>query len=275
MSGYSSIFSSGLLASPRPDRHINRVDYSISPWPDSPINIGSDADTTPTKLSAVSIPSSEEAMNYFMPRSLDSSNASVTTSVLVGVPHLRRRRSSLSIANNGMSTVKSPQRNAGNALQRNTLMGSSGRVRSGSIDAGPADIPPIDEVGHGLVPNKTGGGRGRSRSGSMGGAMRLRRSLRKPPSIPPPTTPLPPLPMSAAVKEAMHRLPLVQTVENFAPFTPTLNPHTNSSMSLTLTSVDLTSNLKIRATMGTTSPSSSSLGESSVFGAFGARMKEN
>jgi hypothetical protein len=134
----------------------------------------SDSDTTPTKLNPAPNPSSsEDVMNYFSLRGRASSNASVTSSVLGGVgsaPRLRRRRSSLSTANNGLGAVKSPQRSAGMALQRTALMNPGGRVRSGSTDMSSVDLLGVDGQGHGLVPNRVGGGR--SRSGSTGGAMR-------------------------------------------------------------------------------------------------------
>jgi hypothetical protein len=164
MPGYSSIFSSGLLATPRPSSY---SDYPDCFTPDTPINIDSDPDVTPTKLNTLPIPSSEEVMNYFMPRSRASSNASATSSLLTGAPRLRRRRSSLSIASNGLSAVKSPQRNAGAALQRSSLMGPSARARSGSIDVGPTGMPRADEEGYVPPPSRTGGGR--TRSGSTGG----------------------------------------------------------------------------------------------------------
>jgi hypothetical protein len=88
----------------------------------------------------------------------------------VGAPRLRRRRSSLSIANSGLSAVKSPQRSAGMALQRTALMSPGGRARSGSTDKGSVDISYVGGEGYGLVSSRVGGGR--SRSGSMGGAMR-------------------------------------------------------------------------------------------------------
>ena len=169
MSGYSSIFSSGLLATPRPS---NYSDYTDCFTPDSPINVDSDSDVTPTKLNTLPIPSSEEVINYFIPRSRASSNASVTPSVLTGAPRLRRRRSSLSIASNGLGAVKSPQRNAGVALQRSTLMGPGSRAHSGSIDVGPTGLPRADEEGYVLAPSRTNGGR--SRSGSTGGTCTIR-----------------------------------------------------------------------------------------------------
>jgi hypothetical protein len=158
MSGYSSIFSSGLLATPRPN---NYSDYADCSTPDSPINVDSDPDATPTKLNSLPIFSSEDVVNYFMPRSRASSNASATASVLTGAPRLRRRRSSLSIASNGLSAVKSPQRNAGVALQRSTLMGPG--PRSGSIDVGPTGMPRAGEEGYVLASSRTGGGQSRSR----------------------------------------------------------------------------------------------------------------
>ena len=169
MSGYSSIFSAGLLATPRPEGHAHYVDYSTPSRPDSSITMDSDSDTTPTKLNAVPTPSPED---YFMPRSRASSNASVTSPIPngVGAPRLRRRRSSLSVANNGLGAVKSPQRSVGFALQRTALMSPGGRMRSGSTDILPVDLPCTDGEGYGLVPNRVGGGR--SRSGSTSGAIR-------------------------------------------------------------------------------------------------------
>jgi hypothetical protein len=156
MSGYSSIFASGLLANPRPNTFSDYVDYSTPPQSYGPLNVDSDTDTTPTKLNALPIPSSEEVVDYFMPRSRASSNASVTSSGINGAPRLRRRRSSLSVAANGLGAVKSPQRNAGIALQRSALMGTG--------------VPRADEDSYVSAPSRAAGGR--SRSGSTGGTMR-------------------------------------------------------------------------------------------------------
>jgi hypothetical protein len=164
MSGYSSIFSSGLLATPRPDNYLDNADCFT---PGSPINVDSDPDATPTKLNSLA---SEDVMNYFMPRSRASSNASTTASVLTGAPRLRRRRSSLSIASNGLSAVKSPQRNAGVALQRSSLMGPG--PRSGSMDVGATGMPRAGEEGYVLASSKTGAGQ--SRSGGTDGTCMIR-----------------------------------------------------------------------------------------------------
>lgn len=173
MSGYSSIFSSGLLATPRPNIFSDYVDYSTPSQSCGPVNVDSDPDTTPTKLNTLPTPSSEEVTDYFIPRSRASSNASVTSS-LNGAPRLRRRRSSLSVATNGLGAVKSPQRNAGIALQRSALMGmgmgTGVRPSSGSTDVGLTGMSRADEGSYVSAPSRPVGGR--SRSGSTGGTMR-------------------------------------------------------------------------------------------------------
>ncbi|KAF8490004.1 hypothetical protein F5888DRAFT_1743670 [Russula emetica] len=277
MSGYSSIFSAGLLATARPQDHTNSADYTT---PDCSINMDSDSDTTPTKFNAVPTPSSEDVMNYFAQRGRASSNASATSSVSalggVGAPRLRRRRSSLSVANNGLSAVKSPQRSAGMALQRTALMSPGGRARSGSTDMGSVDLSCVDGEGHGLVPSRVGGGR--SRSGSTSGAMRARRALRKPPPVPPPNVPLPPLPTTVTVTDIVQRRPLMhraRTSENFPPLNvATLNLDPNSS-AFFAPALDFTNNLKVMTAKGNSTPSSSPLAELSAFWGSGPRMNEN
>ncbi|KAI9433463.1 hypothetical protein H4582DRAFT_2060882 [Lactarius indigo] len=273
MTGYSSIFSSGLLATTRPHGHADPSDYSIPSQPDCRINVDCDPETTPTKLNTPLDPSFEDVMDYFMPRSRTSSNASTNSSAPGGVPRLRRRRSSLSVANNGLGAIKSPQRNVGIALQRSTLITPGGRARSGSVDVGPAGVPRHDELCYVPVSGRVGG---RSRSGSMGGALRSRRALRKPPPVPPPNVPLPPLPPLASVTELSPRHPLVhrtQTTENFASFASALGPDATSS-SFLMPVPDFTNNLKAMAGMVTTPPSSG-LAEVSAFWGPSARTNEN
>jgi hypothetical protein len=169
MTGYSSIFSSGLLATPRPNRH---TDYEDHPALYQSGSADTDPDATPTRLSSNTsslMPSSEEMTEYLMSRSRASSNASTTSSVLGNAPRLRRRRSSLSVANNGLGAVKSPQRNAGIALQRTALMGTANRARSGSTDYSTAGMLRADEGGYAPASGRIGG---RSRSGSMNGTLR-------------------------------------------------------------------------------------------------------
>ncbi|KAH9160554.1 hypothetical protein EDB89DRAFT_2081693 [Lactarius sanguifluus] len=274
MTGYSSIFSSGLLATPRPPRHADPSDYSMSSQTDCSINIDYDPETTPTKLNTPLDPSFEDVMDYFMPRSRTSSNASTNSSAPGGVPRLRRRRSSLSVANNGLGAIKSPQRNVGFALQRSTLISPGGRARSGSVDVGPAGVPRHDELCCVPVPGRIGS---RSRSGSIGGALRSRRALRKPPPVPPPNVPLPPLPPLASTAELSPRHLLVhrtQTTENFDSFAGALGPDATSP-SFLMPVPDFTNNLKAIAGMGAIPLSSGPLAEVSAFWGPGARTNGN
>ncbi|KAF9445853.1 hypothetical protein P691DRAFT_805071 [Macrolepiota fuliginosa MF-IS2] len=127
-------------------------------------------------------------------------------------PRLRKRRSSLNVATSPMNAIKSPQRNAGNALhlqQRLPLLptGSIGRSRSGSLSFLGFGAPPVDG---GDAPNVAPQGTsllGRMRSGSVGGTsitnlFRPRRAARRlatvPAPAPPPTAPLPAIPGESA-----------------------------------------------------------------------------
>ncbi|KAF8268181.1 hypothetical protein EI94DRAFT_1800776 [Lactarius quietus] len=271
MTGYSSIFSSGLLATPRPRRHADPSDYSIPSQPSSPMTVDCDSDTTPTKLNTPLVPSFDDVMDYFMPRSRTSSNASTNDSGLGGLPRLRRRRSSVSAANNGLGAVKSPQRNAGIALQRSALIGSGGRARSGSVDVGPAGIPRPDELCCVPVSGRVGG---RSRSGSTGGALRSRRALRKPPPVPPPNVPLPPLPSTVELSPRRSLVHRAQTTENFVSIAVALGPDATPS-AFCMPVPDFTNNFKALATMDTTPPSSGPLADLSAFWGPGARTNEN
>ncbi|KAI0047405.1 hypothetical protein FA95DRAFT_1226286 [Auriscalpium vulgare] len=159
MSGYSSIFASGLLATPRPYRTAESARASS---PDIDMAI----DTTPTNSKAplsmyISGAPADADEDYFSPsRSRASSSASSTGPI--PQPRLRRRRSSLTVATGAMGAIKSPLRSAGVAFQRTALTpATAGRARSGSVDmlAGMEDF--------GSTPNPH---TGRMRSGSVGGA---------------------------------------------------------------------------------------------------------
>ena len=93
---------------------------------------------------------------------------------------------------------------------------------------------------------------------------RPRRALRKPPPVPPPNAPLPPLPTSAAVTEVGHRRPLVhraRTTENIS-----TSPRIDMTPSAFLgPPIQLMSNLKVTAVIGATHTSSSPLAEISAF----------
>ncbi|KZV65019.1 hypothetical protein PENSPDRAFT_668639 [Peniophora sp. CONT] len=199
-SGYSSIFASGLLATPRPSR------------------LGSgdamDTDTTPTSSKTYTTnftnpfpPHGQDAdmttgdADYFASRSRASSTASTDSTA----PRLRRRRSSLTVNPNAnpLASVRSPLRSAGAAFQRNLISGS--RSRSGSVNTEP-DAHMHGAGGAAAVPAI----KGRMRSGSLGTAL---RSSRKASRKPPPAMPLPELPP----------LPASATSEAF-PTTPTRRP---------------------------------------------------
>ncbi|ETW78588.1 hypothetical protein HETIRDRAFT_386743 [Heterobasidion irregulare TC 32-1] len=181
-SGYSSIFASGLLATPRPHRH---TDSGSSP-------MAEDLESTPTGLkSHISeyppspTPSYITEMESEHSRSRASSTASVS-SFTAPPPRLRRRRSSLTVGTSVMGNIKSPLRSAGNALQRTVLMSPTGgsRSRSGSLSVDVDNMPqPMSASLN-----------GRMRSGSVGDALRSRRAIRKPAAAPP-SMPLPPPPM--------------------------------------------------------------------------------
>ncbi|KAI0262335.1 hypothetical protein BC834DRAFT_972129 [Gloeopeniophorella convolvens] len=247
MTGYSSIFSSGLLATPRPSGPVDP--YAAPSRPDSPTHMDTDLDVTPTKPNTPLFPYADEASDYFASRSRTSSNASTASSVLGNAPRLRRRRSSLSVATSGLGAVKSPQRSAGAALQRTSLMGPIGRTRSGSIDVGAR----TDGMS---VPGT------RARSGSTGGALRPRRALRKPPPVPPPTAPLPPVPTEAVPtrRPLVHR---AHTADNYASFGVALGDVGAGGAHLTPGFAD-----KIAAAMSTPP-------EAAAFWGAGARTNEN
>lgn len=107
--------------------------------------------------------------------------------------------------------------------------------------------------------------------------LRSRRALRKPPPIPPPNLPLPPLPPVAAASEFSLRRPLVhraQTTENFVSFAAALGADATLP-AFSIPVPDFTNNLKAMAVMGTTPPSSSPLAEVSAFWGPGPRTNEN
>ncbi|VDC05157.1 unnamed protein product [Peniophora sp. CBMAI 1063] len=198
-SGYSSIFASGLLATPRPSRHGSGE--------------AMDTDTTPTSSKTYTTnftnpfpPHGQDAdmtsgdADYFTSRSRASSTASTDSTA----PRLRRRRSSLTVNPNAnpLASVRSPLRSAGAAFQRNLIGGA--RSRSGSVSTEPAN----DGHAHSTAPANTI--KGRTRSGSLGTAL---RSSRKASRKPPPAMPLPALPP----------LPPSATNEAF-PTTPTRRP---------------------------------------------------
>ncbi|KAF7770255.1 hypothetical protein Agabi119p4_6229 [Agaricus bisporus var. burnettii] len=125
------------------------------------------------------------------------------------MPRLRKRRSSINIGTSPMNVIKSPQRNAENALQ---FQRSIGRSRTGSLSfLGLGSTSPSGSASDSPnVASQTSRLIIRMRSGSVGGAaihnmFRSRRSAARrlacAPAMPPPTAPLPALP-AEPVKQA-------------------------------------------------------------------------
>ncbi|KAI0317015.1 hypothetical protein OF83DRAFT_1083886 [Amylostereum chailletii] len=217
MSGYSSIFSSGLLATPRPNRSSGDDDSSrMDITPTRKVHLGTGF-TTPSC-------DEDEDMDrdYFNTpsRSRSSSTTSIESSASVanGSIRLRRRRSSLTVSTSPIANIRSPMRSAGVAYQRTMLSpGMGSRARSGSLSG---------EGGVGSEENI----KGRSRSGSLGTALRPRRMVRKAAMSPPPTAPLPalpPLPAMSMTEQGLRR-PLIHrssTSENYLSFGSAIQAH--------------------------------------------------
>ncbi|RDX42076.1 hypothetical protein OH76DRAFT_148046 [Lentinus brumalis] len=183
--GYSSFFSSGLLA-PAPGR---------AQTPGSP--------TTPRAAVATLVPDDKTPTGVPSASSSGSSSHADQAQALPSIsvapaddsrPRLRRRRSSLAGAASPLSVMKSsgPIRQAAASAQRNlrTRSGSDASIlsaASGTSDSAPTGTSP-----------KTSGILGRLRSGSVGTALRPRRGVRRSvpsiPALPPPTAPLPDVP---------------------------------------------------------------------------------
>ncbi|KAK0466703.1 hypothetical protein IW261DRAFT_1113410 [Armillaria novae-zelandiae] len=208
MTAYSAFFSSGLLA----PRHIFTANLNINSFIDSP--------SSPLLDDASDIEVDEERVHVSVPETL-----AIASSVLR--PRLRKRRSSLSIGTS-LNALKSPARNASNALQIQIhLQAPPSRSRSGSLSSVMGTLvenefqPSVASEGTSLV--------GRMRSGSVGTSLRPRRPIRRTqapaPSMPPPTAPLPELPSCAADKPKITwpsrrpsppdhaRLPLAQSLQ--------------------------------------------------------------
>lgn len=155
-----------------------------------------DRDATPTQTHRGTLTSTSQSQNHVLPRQQSQ-------------PRLRKRRSSITLAASPMNAIRSPARTAGAALhlQRHLPPPPPGgfggsRSRSGSLvqagelalglGLGGNDVRNVACESTSLV--------GRMRSGSVGGLLRPRRGVRKltAPAVPPPTAPLPALPIPQA-----------------------------------------------------------------------------
>ncbi|TFK20261.1 hypothetical protein FA15DRAFT_659229 [Coprinopsis marcescibilis] len=223
MTGYSALFSAGLLATsygfpktPSKDRSSNYSDTLPLPLRDgspvrpvSPLPGSSDSDVD------MDCDSAREATPTQQSVSAAAASTSATTTTK-SQPRLRKRRSSLTITTSPMTSIRSPMRTAGAALQlqRHLALASPGsRSRSGSMTQPPSAVEgtfsSVYVPGAGSSMGTEGTSiMGRLRSGSMGSARsppmasavptRIRRHVRRvtsvPAPMPPPTTPLPDVP---------------------------------------------------------------------------------
>ncbi|KAL0569050.1 hypothetical protein V5O48_012919 [Marasmius crinis-equi] len=186
--GYSDFFSSGLLAPPVP---YTRPRYDSTSSTMSTMSTISNSTVTTTISDALDDASDIED-NVF-----SSNRARGTTPTPANQPPkspkrtLRKRKSSLSVSTSPLTSLRSPNRAAENALSfQRHLQGTPSRARSGSINSVATESTSM----LGRISSTVGG---RPRSGSLGTALRSRqRSIRSLPNnpLPPPTAPLPPLP---------------------------------------------------------------------------------
>ncbi|TBU33620.1 hypothetical protein BD311DRAFT_844622 [Dichomitus squalens] len=183
--GYSSFFSSGLLAPHTPSAQAPRESSPSTPRA-SVANLPPD-DTTPTAHTTTTnaVHESQVLPSISIPAADDSR------------PRLRRRRSSLAGSASPLTNIKSsgPIRNATASVQRSlrARSGSDASVLSTASAASAANENSNTNTG-----SKPTGIIGRLRSGSLGTALRPRRGLRRVappvPALPPPSAPLPAVP---------------------------------------------------------------------------------
>ncbi|KAI0346754.1 hypothetical protein BDW22DRAFT_456179 [Trametopsis cervina] len=201
--GYSSFFSSGLLATESDAAHGSRP-HTPDPSTPRPKTTSLD-DTTPTAATHT-IPAAAQNAEDVLPILAQAIEINDSPSVQASErPRMRRRRSSLGLAASPVAPLKSNTAGARASISvhvQRQSMGITGmastRSRSGSIvDSG----MPLSRAAMSIAMNDATSGNsivGRLRSGSVGTALRPRR-LRKQATLPaplppPPTTSLPELP---------------------------------------------------------------------------------
>lgn len=243
--GYSSLFSSGLLA---PEFETYSPSRPQTPDPSTPrsrtISIDDTTPTAPTQA----LPATPSSNNT-LPSLVVRENVDVSMSPTIAErPRMRRRRSSLGLSASPVATIKcntnSARVSASIHIQRQSLsmagVGSPGRPRAGSVaetgvllSRAAISIGTNDAtVGNSLM--------GRLRSGSLGTILRFvefpphdrvgirtwadalfncnfsPRRMRKQatlpaPTSPPPSIPLPPLPPSCLPLPTLNLPPIPQT----------------------------------------------------------------
>ncbi|KAF5340972.1 hypothetical protein D9611_006054 [Ephemerocybe angulata] len=248
MASYSAFFSSGLLAprqaydNPTTPSKPKAIDGFPTPYGDSsPIR---PASPLPTHSDAIVV---DEPMELDYPSGRESTPTQHTvtaslqaaakiTSAAAGSsataqaqPRLRRRRSSLTIAVSPLTSIRSPTRTVGAALQmQRHLAMNPGRSRGGSLSS---SNPPSAVEGFtmfGMASSVASEGTsltGRLRSGSVGSSVYrapppatagitsrgLRKHVRRvtsvPAPVPPPSAPLPALPQLPFSAKSFPRTP--------------------------------------------------------------------
>ncbi|KAM5540193.1 hypothetical protein V8D89_006012 [Ganoderma adspersum] len=199
--GYSSFFSSGLLAPAPPASQLSPSSSPVTPrataatlpqddvTPTAPTRTHEKASGESQVLPSISIPSADDSR-----------------------PRLRRRRSSLAGATSPLTAMKTsaPIRAATASIQR-SLRARSGSDASVISTASISSFTLTENVAAKGTPKSTGI-LGRLRSGSVGTALRPRRGLRRVvppvPALPPPTSPLPAVPPVPTLSDSPSPSPL-------------------------------------------------------------------
>lgn len=181
---YSAFFSSGLLAPPHLYPKSRTPPSSPGLLPSSPglaPSLGVTRGSSPmpiaddSDIEDLDMNMDEDGARALTPTpsctSGRSRSGSVASTIQQGQkPRLRKRRSSLNVASSPMNAIKSPQRNAGNALQlQQRLTGSIGRSRGGSLSFLGLGAPSSESIDGPNVASQGTSLLGRMRSGSVGG----------------------------------------------------------------------------------------------------------
>jgi hypothetical protein len=173
MASYSAFFSSGLNASRSP----SPSPFDADPKPSTVVHPTLSADLDADYDMALgSAPSDATNTSHARSRSRSSSQSSVGKT-------LRKRKSSLTLGSvrPTLAAIKSPSRSAGTAFSKH--------ITAMSLSLGPAPAAPSYNAASADSTTKN-----RMRSGSLGGALRPRRTRTSAVPLPAPTAPLPPLP---------------------------------------------------------------------------------
>ncbi|KAG7086210.1 hypothetical protein E1B28_002175 [Marasmius oreades] len=204
MTAYSTFFSSGLAPShdilaayPRPRPRMDSTSSMLSVMSTTSVS---------TIKSPVTDDASDVEENEYTKKDerRETTPTPQTPKIITTLPtkKLRRRKSSLSVS--PMAGTRSPAKAAESSYQRHLS-----RSRSGSVSSAMAGLTIPQEASFDATVTAVAGAvrvTGRSRSGSIGNALKPpRRSHRQPPNnpLPPPSAPLPPVPPSGSVTASL------------------------------------------------------------------------